>query len=302
MHNITFNIDSKYVVYCQILIKSILNHNDRINFHILHSGLSDIDKEQISSSVSNADVQSKVDFYYVDDTTFSHMPKTSQWPTTIYYRIMIAELLSENIDKVLYLDCDILVRGSLDNLFNTCLDGYGVAAVEDILSPIAPMIESINADPLMGYFNSGVMLLNLKYWRENNVVEKIIKFINDNLDIIRHPDQDAINSILNMNWKKVHYKWNFLKNYQNIYFCKEHLDKDLNKQSINYPVIVHFSGVKPWSSKCRSAFKFEYHNVMRQLGMNEDIPKATLFDKLEYIVVKLLDATGLKKCRVNYFV
>ena len=41
---------------------------------------------------------------------------------------------------------------------------------------------------------------------------------------------------------------------------------------------------------------------MRQLGMNEDIPKATLFDKLEYIVVKLLDATGLKKCRVNYFV
>lgn len=302
MINIAFNIDSKYVPFCRVLIQSILNYNSNVSFHILHSDLKSDHIEELNQSVINADINSLISFYHIDDNQFSHMPKSSQWPTTIYYRLMIANFLSNEIEKVLYLDCDILVRGSLEPLFDTCLDGFGIAAVEDVLSPIAPMIESINADPLMGYFNSGVMLINLKYWRDNDIVDKTIEFINNNLKILQHPDQDALNSVLNKSRKKLHYKWNFLKNYQNIYFRHEYLEKDVKKISLNYPIIVHFSGVKPWTSKCRSIFKYEYHEVMRQVGMSKMVPKPKLLDRFELLIVKMLDIFGLKRCRVNYFV
>jgi lipopolysaccharide biosynthesis glycosyltransferase len=301
MKHIALNIDSNYVSYCSILIKSILKYNQGITFHILHNGLKDKEKNIIERRI-DIDSINKVFFYLVDSSHFKNMPKSIQWPEAIYYRLIIPQLLGENIKKVLYLDCDIMVRGSLNELFETNLSSFGIAAVEDVLSPISPMIEALGADPTFGYFNSGVLLINLEYWKENAITEKTLDFINDNLDVIQHPDQDALNYVLNKNWKKIHSKWNFLRGFQDRYYSKEHLLKDSNKESINYPIILHFSGVKPWSSRCRSIYKFEYHEIMREAGFENLIPNLDLKDHAEELVVRFLHKNKMRWCKTNYYV
>jgi lipopolysaccharide biosynthesis glycosyltransferase len=76
---------------------------------------------------------------------------------------------------------------------------------------------------------------------------------------------------------------------------------DYNLETKNYPVIIHFSGVKPWSPKSRTIFKFQYHEAMKVAKYEELVPKPTLLDRLEYVIIKSLDKSNIKKFRINYF-
>lgn len=296
--DIALNIDKNYVKYCAILICSIKKHNENACYHILHNDLTLEDQEEI---MLHSGAGRKIIFYHVDSTKFEKLPKSQQWPEAIYYRLLIANIINKEVNKVLYLDCDILVRGSLNELFAIDMEGVGLAAVEDVLSPLAPMLENINCSPDYGYFNSGVMLINTAYWRDRKVLEDIFDFINKNVSILQHPDQDALNAIFSGKWMKLNYRWNFLRSYQNLYYDHTHMLSDYNLETKNYPVIIHFSGVKPWSPKSRSIFKFQYHEAMKVAKYEELVPKPTLLDRLEYVIIRSLDKTNIKKFRINYF-
>jgi lipopolysaccharide biosynthesis glycosyltransferase len=297
MKNIILNIDNKYVDYCCVFIISCLKYNEA-KFHILHNGL---DCKSIEKIKSICEPKGNVSFYQIDSSLFKNMPVSEKWPEAIYYRILISEVLPKDIKRVLYSDCDVMIRGCIDELWETELEGFSVAAVEDVLSPIAPMSEILGCDPYNGYFNSGVMLINLDYWRENNISNKCLDYINDNLNIIKHPDQDALNYVLNNTWKRVHCKWNFLSAYQNLYYDEYHLMADYEKKIKNYPVVIHFSGVKPWSSKCRSIYKYEYFKVITDSELDMVPPKKTYKDIIEFFLVFFLDKINLRKKKVNYF-
>lgn len=298
MIHIALNIDEKYSDYASVLIKSVLKYNTNVNFHILHNGISESAKNRIKS---NLDTGSLISFYIVDSSLFNGMPVSDQWPEAIYYRILIPSLLPHDINKVLYCDCDILIRGNIEELWGTEFNNEGVAAVEDILSPISPMLERLGCDPNIGYFNSGVMLINLDFWREAKVASKAIEFISNNKDIIRHPDQDALNAVLNNHWKKLHYRWNFLSSYQNTYYDKDDLLLDFNKKSINFPVIVHFSGAKPWTSRCKSIYKFEYYDIMGIANINTTKPEVSIRDNVEFYILRLLNYFKIRKLKSNYY-
>jgi len=229
------------------------------------------------------------------------MPVSNQWPEVIYYRLLIPEILPSDIELVLYCDCDILIRGDISGIFNENLEDYSVAAVEDILSPIAPMSINLGCNPEYGYFNSGVLLINLNYWRERNITRKCLKFINENLHIIKHPDQDALNAILNKSWKRLQYRWNFLDSYQAQYYCKEHMMSDFDKANDFYPIIVHFSGVKPWNEKCRSIYKIEYHEYFLDHRVSITKPEHSFFQKVKHAIIVFFDKIGIRKNKVNYY-
>ncbi|WP_316674357.1 glycosyltransferase family 8 protein [uncultured Tolumonas sp.] len=297
--HIALNIDKNYVNYCCILIKSFIHHNNELHFHILNNDLNSENQSKIQNIVEGTD--SVISFHFVNDNRFDGFPVSNQWPTAIYYRLLIPELLPAELEKVLYCDCDVMIRGSIDELWDIDLTGYGVAAVEDVLSPITPMIEQLGCDPEFGYFNSGVMLINLSFWRENNISELALSYLQSNLDKIKHPDQDALNFVLNKHWYRLHYKWNFLSTYQNLYYDKNHLLADYNKTINNYPKIIHFSGVKPWNSKCRSIFKYEYIKFSNDAKLNINFSRHSSMEYIRHFALLLLDRMKLKKCSVNYY-
>lgn len=301
MKNIAFNINGRYSDYCITVMNSVLNYDEDITFHVLHDvTLTEDLKTRIRTLAKTK--KSRIVFYLIDESYFKGYPVSEQWPITIYYRIILPEVLPNNLEKVLYVDCDIMFRDRFDDLWDIDLKNYALAAVEDVLSPIAPMYDDIECDTNNGYFNSGVMLINLKYWREHSFTDKTLEYLSANSQKVLHPDQDAINFVASGNWLKLNYRWNFLSSYQNLYFSHEHLNSDFDKISASYPVIVHFSGVKPWNPKCRTRYKYEYYHYAKLSGLENIIPKKRLIDKIENIIVNLLNIIQLKRKRVNFYV
>ena len=111
------------------------------------------------------------------------------------------------------------------------------------------------------YFNSGVMLMNLDYWRKNNVANNLINYIYNNPERCIYPDQDALNIVLD---SKVEYL-NPTYNFQHYWAVSFHLSKTSylrHKEIIEAsedPVIVHFCSQKPWHIKCYNPYKSEFY-------------------------------------------
>ena len=173
-----------------------------------------------------------------------------------YYRLAAPHILPSNVGKILYLDSDIIVRRSLEDLWNTDIQDYALAAVIDPWwSPGGgPHVE---VPPGAKYFNAGVLLINLDYWRMNNVSENATAFARNNFEKVHYWDQDALNAILVDRWIPVPQIWNAY---------------DFHKgRSVIDPAIVHFCGPKPWHWyaeharwSARYAFIHEYRRCRRK--------------------------------------
>lgn len=262
MKHIALNIDNRYVQHCSVLMASICRNNGKgVCFHILYLQLSEKSRETLSLLAEK--FGSTVRFYEIDETYLSDLPTTEKWSHSIYLRLFIPKFVSDEINRVLYLDCDMVVRGDLEELWNTDLTGKAAAVVEDLHHFNSPMIERLGYDPYESYFNSGMLLMNLDYFRRFGIVEKLFKYMKDNLSLLIHPDQDALNAVLHGQCVFVHCRWNFHYRYQVSYLCPQlFLQSDLAGRAKRTPVILHFSEFKPWNMNCDSPYKGEYFKYL----------------------------------------
>ncbi len=237
-YNISYSLDSKYSEQLAVSIASILKNaenSDNINFYILDGGISKEDKENLEKLKSLKAFN--IEYIKVDNKDFKSCPllkdNKKDYHVTLptYYRFKLPEYLNK-LDKVLYLDCDVIIRTSLKELFNYDITQYPAAMVLDAESDKEAKRLNIKK-----YFNAGVMLINLDYWRKNNIENLLFDYAINKKDKILWQDQDIINCVLDGKIKELDNIWNFQ------YFQYEKVD---NKQlsDIN---IFHLAGrFKPW--------------------------------------------------------
>ena len=137
------------------------------------------------------------------------------------------------------------------------------------------------------YFCSGVMVLNLKQWRQDNITDKLVRYLAENEGKIRWWDQDVLNGVLHGQWLPLHPTWdvNFLtkpKNYSNLVFSMEKSDY---LSTIGDPAIYHFAGgKKPWHYLYLGPFAEEYFRYLSQTLWSNfrlvDVSVASIFKKL----------------------
>lgn len=193
--------DDNYKEYAEITKASILEHNPDANIHTINK------------------VPDKVIKEFIEYENKLH-------PTSICYgKLFIHELLPK-LDKVLYLDVDLIVLDSLKELYNTSFDGNYIVGCE------SHNYGKIQAKELGidKYFNSGVMLLDLKAMRENNVSEYIRKHFKSLVGkTLWVYDETIINGLLSDKIKFISQEWNYCINraYDN---------------KIKEPKILHFIG------------------------------------------------------------
>ena len=177
-----------------------------------------------------------------------------------YYRILAPRILPINIDKVLYLDSDIIVRGSLNDLWNTDLRDRALAAVGELADSRA--VNLVGLPPGAKYFNGGVLLINLAFWRENSIYERATAFIRDNPEKVELWDQDALNAILVHSWIELPAHWNAQHHFITGLPAARivHLTPEQRAMvPLSEPAVVHFDGdTKPWHWSCRHPFQYEY--------------------------------------------
>ena len=264
MH-IVFSVDSNYVPYCATAIQSIIQNNNCKNpicFYITHfPNVKNIDiilshiKSLGHIGVSIA----------VDDANFETLQVHSHISKTTYHRLYLSELLPLDIERILYLDCDLIVQGGLYELFNENLDGFSAAMIPELAN-------RSSANGKLQY-NAGVMLIDLHKWREKKLGTKIIDYIVSQKTALEWLDQTAINDTIWEEIKSIDIKWNMITQY----FSKELTDyskdeKKLIQSRKSDAKIIHFSTEsKPW----------DYLNYHPYRSHFFDYLKKTPFEKIK---------------------
>jgi len=216
-----------------------------IYIHVLHSSLNKDDLSEIEKTVTSYGGV-LLSYHISADHDSETMVKKTRLPKETYYRLICMDYLPKHVKKVLYLDCDIIVNGSLKGLYNTDLTGLMFAAAEDITEvagknfdlPVPQRIEANNFMPTTSkYVNAGVLLMNLEYLRKVITTDEIVTMIDELGDLLVWHDQDFINYVFHKYTLYLDYKY---YNYFPVYW-------DWDELKPGEPVIIHFAGgFKPW--------------------------------------------------------
>ena len=192
--------NTQFVPHLAALWVSILdNCEDReytFDFYIVDDSIEDDCKETLRETLENFENFGSLTFLTIDKAIFKNVVTSDRIPATAYFRIEIPELFRDkNIEKVLYMDCDMIALTDITKLWETDLQDHILAAVED--AGFHQRLEKMGIKTKSNrYFNSGLMLINVKKWLEENVTERVFQFIEENPEKLRFHDQDALNAIL----------------------------------------------------------------------------------------------------------
>lgn len=192
----------------------------------------------------------------------------------MYYRWLIPEVLSK-YDKVLYLDCDIVVNTDIARLYDIPLgDNYVAAANNFLRDNLINHVSNRLGLPLEEYYNSGILLMNCKKWIENNLKNRCIECLKS-YDKLACPDQDVLNVVCRGKILKLDDKWNFQWHHQfsdarTGTFTLDYKAR-YDKLTAAVPDIIHYtSWVKPWNSPER-AFAEYFWRYCRETDFYESV-------------------------------
>ena len=295
-------IDKNVLEPCGVVIKSVCenNQNETINFHILTDNSITEEHKGILRDIILGYEGKKINFYLVDNSIMDNYPNTKNHATitkVTYYRLFLADILSPTIEKVIYLDSDIIVRKSLLPLWNTDLNNCPLAAVCDMDEQKEEKYQRLDYDPKWGYFNAGILALNLAYWRENKITQKCMDFISEHPEKIIQHDQDVLNYVLHEQRKPLSMRYNFQNGfmYKTKKFEQGKYAEDL-ALSLQDPVIVHYTCDKPWKENCDNPLRSLYF-IYRNMTIWKDKPLIKEKRNTSYYWKKLMLTLHLHKKR-----
>ncbi|WP_137150276.1 glycosyltransferase family 8 protein [Devosia sp. FKR38] len=230
-------------------------------FHLCHRTLTDAHRADIAAITSEFPVT--LHWYDLDASALfrdvaKRMPENKRLSNIVYARLMIDRLVGPEVERVLYLDCDMLVRDNIEKLYDIDMEGHPIAAVRDSIGAFITGGRDLRsnadlfniADP---YFNAGMVLIDVQQWRAADLIGRMEQALADGVMARIYYDQDFLNLVFARNWLQLPWRWNTID--------ARHAHEGLD------PAILHYTGkTKPWgvlSGMLQSvAFARLYRHVM----------------------------------------
>ena len=260
--NILYQSDNNYAPYMGVSICSLLENNKEagsINIYIIDDGINGDNKEKINSL--SLKYPAKIS-YLTGDILLedADLVKTFEYTqfrknTHSYFKMFIDRLLPDLNERIIYIDCDTVVEGDITGLESIDLKGRAIGMVQDSL--VSSVKTSVGMDDTERYYNSGVILIDLKRWKEINCSDRIYKHIRD-IRTYGTVDQDVLNVELHdeistlpvrYNLQPVHMDYSY-RQYSRVYKHKEpYYNSEEIKEALKDPGIIHFLryiGESPW--------------------------------------------------------
>ncbi len=275
--NILVTLDHGYIGPLCVMLRSLCESNPGAQFRVFvaHSSLDDSDFEKIDHAVPST---CRIENVFVPTDKFPGLPSSDRWPKEACYRIFAAHILPDDLDRVLYLDPDIVIINNIERFYNTDLDGMCLAACTHMFEPMQFLSRVRLKMPAQGiYFNSGVLLMDLQMLRREQKIESVLAYFNKNKKRIYLFDQDIINGfycgqILAVN--------PLLYNLDERYYKLHNLNPKSKANVIDYnwvkknTVIIHFCGKKkPWQEGYKGKFGELFYDRYAE-KLNDSRPEA----------------------------
>lgn len=289
--NVIYASDDNYAPILAVSISSLCKHNSNLMIVVIDNGISNCYKKLIEDIVlgQNSNIVFVKGKAIAEIFPFSL--NTDRGSLAQFSRLFISDYLPKEWDRVLYLDCDTLIRNSLETLYKMDLHGQIVGGVKDAFSKYHWRKLGLDKDSL--YINSGVMIIDLKKWRDQRIEKKFIHFITEKKGKILQGDQGIINAVLNKrifcvtpeyNMLSYHYDFTYkeMQKYRRPYkyYSKYEIEKAKNKV-----VIIHFTSsfasMRPWEQgDIKHPYAAEWNEYYEQLGLERKYKDKKLSCKL----------------------
>lgn len=246
---IALGADSGYKEQVLVTIKSICRYDKNIKFYLINKDIDNAWFNDVNEKLSKFD--STIVDIKIESSDIENFKTLSHISSATYFRYFIPNKISE--EKVLYLDSDLIVRSSLDELFNFDLGDKALAASIDMISEVY--------DKNTREFNAGVILINNRIWREYDVLKNAMDIHFNRDSELKNADQTVLNILFESNWIELDRKYNYQVGAD--YIRKIDRINDEYKK-IENTVIVHFTTAnKPWKHvKLGLKARYNLRNVM----------------------------------------
>lgn len=269
--NVLFSSDNNYAQHLGVAMQSLLENNQdftAVRIYVIDNEISALSKKKfcsIASKYSNAAI-----FWIPFEKWKTKLQLNMTWRISIssYARLFVAEMIPDEIDRILYLDCDMIVCDSLQNLWNTELKGCILGAVQDSIGDSTK--NAVGLLPDDQYFNSGMLLIDLAKWRNLSIGTKCFQYIEEKNGSVIHHDQGVLNGVLRNQWFRLPLCDNlmtihFIFNRRRVidYFGEhaEFYSEDEIMDAKEHPVILHYTPSftsRPWCRDCKHPRKSLY--------------------------------------------
>lgn len=268
--NLLFSIDDGYVNQFKVTLYSIVQNSRQksFNVYVLQKG-----KLESHDNITSFCQQLGITYCPVvfGEEVFEDAPTTDRYPETIYYRLLAHDYLPQNLDRILYVDADILCINDISELYNLDLtDKLYAAASHTSDSNIRELVNKLRLRNFEAesYFNSGVLLMNFEAIKKEVSRKDILDYIAQNSLRLLLPDQDVLNALYGHRTKQIPDQiYNYDARYNALYFTRSSGKWDLD-WVIEHTVFLHFCGRdKPWKKSYRGRYSALYkhyqHRVMK---------------------------------------
>lgn len=258
---IVFCFDKRIILGASVAIKSLIDcaKDDTVyDIRIFHSDL-DLKNQKLLNSLIEGS-KHNLGFHYINPKQFANAPKSKgSWTEIVYYRFLIPSIMQE-YDKVIYSDVDVLFKDDLSDLYNTDIQNFELGAVRaEKNSPNTIGHKYFEENKKDFIYWSGLMLLNCKRFRDEDILSKLIKNAETHYKELKFFDLDLVNitcqNIKPLDFRYcvlqgIYYNEDFHRNGDYKYLKNVYSDDELINAKSN-PAIIHYAGKpgKPWRMK-----------------------------------------------------
>lgn len=273
--NFILSSDNNYAQHLGVALYSILDHNrdeEEVNIFVVDNDIKDENRQkllQLEQQFHNAHLHF-IAFGKWRDSLQLNMA----WNISIssYARLFVASMLPESVERVIYMDCDMVVTSSLRELWHTDMQGLVIAAVQDDMP--TRYKSAVGLNPTEPYFNAGLLLIDLKKWREQNCERTCLDFIKEHEGRVIHHDQGVLNGVFRGKWHRLPLQANIMTIHY--IFTLRQIMKYFRDESPFYteqeiteakrqPWILHFTPSftsRPWVGNCKHPLKSLYWDAL----------------------------------------
>lgn len=258
--NLLFSIDRNCI---DLLLNCMLSISEKggakaYDAYILHSDLGVLEKERIKASSPSC---INCFFLSVPEEMFAGFPETKRYPRQIYYRLAAAQLLPDELDRILYLDVDTLIINDLKELYDTDFEGHLFLACTHIRKFLSRVNQvRLDVGENVPYINTGVLMMHLPLMREEVKLEEIQAYAADRKNVLLLPDQDILTALYGHRVKLVDaLKYNLSDRDIDFYNADPSHSKIDLAWVRKHTVIIHYYGRnKPWKENYKGILDIFY--------------------------------------------
>jgi lipopolysaccharide biosynthesis glycosyltransferase len=268
-------VDNNYAQHLGVTFTSMLMNIPPGTFahlYVISTGITEENQYKLERTVSR--FNARIQFIRVESAPYEVFYTSGHISKAAYLRFAIPDVLPLSVQKVIYLDGDIVVNGNIVELWETDLRGHAIAAVSDSFMYFRCKDLQI---PEGVYFNSGIMIMNLSKWREEALTRRAMDYIARCTITLACHDQDVLNALLFDDWLELPPTWN-----AHTVIVNEWKDS-------NPPAIIHYTDVsKPWHFDNFHRYKKEYYNYIKMTEWKSYRPEINLNRIMVRVAKKVL--------------